>query len=331
MLLPVRDARSTLPDCLRSLRAQALAAHEVVAVDDGSTDGSEALLAQWAASDPRVRVVRQPALGLVPALNRGLHEVRAPLVARMDADDVADPRRLQLQVEALAADASLTAIGSRVRVLADPGARNHGMRAYVDWQNGLLTHDQVARDLYIESPLVHPSVTMRADALRALSGYRAFDGPEDYDLWLRGFAAGWRFAKHPEPLLDWRDRAGRLTRTDRRYGEDRFRALKAESLVRSHLGGGRAVVLWGAGPIGKAWSKELRARGVRLAAFVEVDPAKIGQVVHGAPVVAVAGAAAVAGGPLHLACVGSADARDRIRAAAAALGLAEPHDLVAVA
>ena len=98
--------------------------------------------------------------------------------------------------------------------------------------------------------LAHPTM----DALRALSGYRAFDGPEDYDLWLRGFAAGWRFAKHPETLLDWRDRAGRLTRSDPRYGEDRFRALKAEALVRRHIAPGRAVVLWGAGPIGKAWS-----------------------------------------------------------------------------
>jgi glycosyltransferase involved in cell wall biosynthesis len=331
VLLPVRDARSTLAECLLSLRAQTLPAHEVVAVDDGSTDGSRAVLDAWAAADPRVRVIAQDALGLVPALNRGLLAVRAPFVARMDADDVADPRRLELQAAALAADAALTAIGSRVRLLAPPAARVDGMRAYVDWQNGLLTHDEIVRDFHVESPLVHPSVTMRTEALRSLSGYRAIDGPEDYDLWLRGLAAGWRYAKRAETLLDWRDRPDRLTRADPRYGEERFRALKADALARAYLSGGRPVVLWGAGPIGKAWSKELRARGVRLSAFVEVDPGKIGQLVHGAPVVDVAAAAAIGGRPLHLACVGRPDARARIRAAAARLGLHEPDDLVAVA
>jgi glycosyltransferase involved in cell wall biosynthesis len=327
----VRDACTTLPACLASLRAQTLLAHELIAVDDGSRDGSRALLEQWAAEDPRLRVIAQEAAGLVAALNRGLGHARAPLVARMDADDWCHPRRLELQWEALAADPALTAVGSRVRVVAEEGVRNDGMRAYVDWQNGLLSHQAIARDLYVESPLVHPSVTLRTAALRALGGYRAFDGPEDYDLWLRGFAAGWRFAKHPEVLLDWRDRPDRLTRSDPRYGEDRFRALKAEALVRAHLGAGRRVVLWGAGPIGKSWSKELRARGQQIAAFVEVDPGKIGQLVHGAPVVSVLGAAALPRGSLHLACVGQATARARIRAEATRLGLTEPDDLVAVA
>jgi hypothetical protein len=72
-------------------------------------------------------------------------------------------------------------------------------------------------DLFVESPLVHPSVMARAAALRALGGYRVFDGPEDYDLWLRAHAAGLRFAKLSEVLLDWRDSPRRLTRRDPRY------------------------------------------------------------------------------------------------------------------
>ena len=102
VLLPVRDAASTLAACLDSLAAQTLADHEVVAVDDGSMDGSGERLGARAAADPRVRVFRTPPRGLVPALTLALAEARAPLVARMDADDVAHPPRLEAQVQAAA-------------------------------------------------------------------------------------------------------------------------------------------------------------------------------------------------------------------------------------
>jgi hypothetical protein len=204
------------------------------------------------------------------------------------------------------------------------------MQAYVRWQNSLLDHEAMARDRFVESPLVHPSVAARRAALEGLGGWRDFDGPEDYELWLRAFAAGLRFAKLPEVLLDWRDGPGRLTRTDPRYAPGRFLAVKLEALARGPLAGGRPAVVWGAGPIGKAWSRALRAAGHAVRAFVEVDPRKVGTRIHGAPVVAVEEAGRMRG-PLHLAAVGQRGARERIRAEAARLGLAEGVDLVAVA
>ena len=331
VLLPVRDARATLAECLASLAAQTLADHEVIAVDDGSTDGSADVLDEAARSDGRLRVLAAPARGLVAALNHGLEHVRAPLVARMDADDVARPLRLQRQVHLLDGDPLLTAVGSRVQLVGTVPGGNEGMCAYVDWQNAVVTPEEIARELFVESPLVHPSVTMRTGALRGLGGYRDTGGPEDYDLWLRGAAAGWRFAKHPDVLLDWRDGAARLTRTDPRYHADRFRSAKLEALRAGLLAAPRPVVIWGAGPIGKAWSRDLRARGVRVAAFVEVDPGKVGQVIHGAPVVDVPGAARVEAGALHLGAVGNPAARARIRAEAERLQLVEGRSFVAVA
>jgi uncharacterized protein YbjT (DUF2867 family) len=88
-------------------------------------------------------------------------------------------------------------------------------------------------------------------------------------------------------------------------------------------------VIWGAGKIGKRWARELLARGHPVAAFVEVDPAKIGQRIHGAMVEGVEAGAAL-WGALHLAAVGQPGARARIRGEAARIGLA-PGDLVAVA
>ena len=331
MLLPVRDGGPALAACLDSLAAQTLGDHEVVAVDDGSSDGSGERLVARAASDPRLRALRTPARGLVAALTLALREARAPLVARMDADDVSHPERLALQCARLERDAATDVLGCRVALAALPGERaGEGMRAYVAWSNGLLDHDTMARERFVESPLVHPSVAMRTQALRALGGWRDFDGPEDYELWLRAFDAGLRFAKLREVLLDWRDSAGRLTRADPRYAPGRLLATKLEALRRGPLAERDGVVVWGAGPLGKAWSRALRAQGYTLRAFVEVDPRKLGERIHGAPVVSPEQVGALRG-PLHLAAVGQRGARERIRAEALRLGLRDGEDLVAVA
>jgi glycosyltransferase involved in cell wall biosynthesis len=326
VILPVRDAASTLEESLLSLRAQTLRDHEVVAVDDGSTDQSLVLLRAFAREDSRIRVVASTARGLVPALNLGLESARAPLVARMDADDVARADRLLLQARRLDEDPAVDVLATRVSVNEAAPA---GMRAYVNWSNTLLTHREIAGDVFVESPLVHPSVMMRRRVLQALGGWRLFEGPEDYDLWLRAHAAGFRFGKLDESLLLWRDGPARLTRTDPRYAADRFFALKIDNLERLRLAERRSLVIWGAGKIGKRWARALQARGHRLAAFVEVDPAKIGQRIHGAAVLGCPSAAAL-GDVLHLAAVGQAGARARIRAEAGRLGI-HAQDIVAVA
>jgi glycosyltransferase involved in cell wall biosynthesis len=323
----VRNAAATLGECLASLAAQTLADHEVVAVDDHSTDGSRELLEAAARGDARLRIVGNPGQGLVAALNVSGRAARAPLLARMDADDVCHPERLRAQASCLEADAGVSVLGTGVRLLG-PGP-NEGMQAYVRWLNGLLDHEAIVRDLFVESPLAHPSVMMRAELLARLGGYRAFDGPEDYDLWLRAHAAGARFAKLPDVLLDWRDAPSRLSRTDPRYGSARFRELKIRALETGALAE-RPAVVWGAGPVGKGWSRALRARGHRVAAFVEVHPRRLGQRIHGVPVVPVSEAAVIADA-LHLAAVGQPGAREEIRRQAARLGLRDGSDLIAVA
>jgi len=306
VLLPVRDAAVTLGECLLSLRTQTLADHEVVAVDDGSTDDSLALLRAAAGQDPRVRVIATGPRGIVSALNVALLAARAPYVARMDADDVAHEERLGRQWERLFREPGLDVLGTRVS--ANGLDSNRGMLDYVAWSNALVTHDDIVRDLYVESPLIHPTVMMRRSRL----------------------AAGWRFGNLPDELLFWRDSPGRLTRREGRYAPDRFLARKIEDLEeRDLLAGG--VVVWGAGPIGKAWSRGLLARGHAVAAFVEVDARKVGQRIHGAPVIGVDGVAATVGSRLHLAAVGRSAARQRIRAFGARHGLRDGHDLLAVA
>ncbi len=282
VLMPVRNAARTLLETLGSLAAQTCDDFELVVVDDGSDDGSAALVrAAWPSS--RLRLLEPGRVGLVAALNLGLASCAAPYVARMDADDVAEPRRLELQLARLEAEPALGILATRVRCFGEP--LGEGFARYEAWQNRLLTHDDIVREMFVESPLAHPSVMMRREVVEALGGYRDHGWPEDYDLWLRAAAAGVRFEKLPEVLLQWRDSPLRATRTDAVYKAERHWRCKAHHLARGPLNGQRTA-LWGAGPFGKRLGRELLEEGVRLVGYVDVDPNKIGRTRRGLPVVA---------------------------------------------
>lgn len=329
VLLPARDAERTVRAAAASVLRQTERDLALVAVDDGSTDGTGAILARLAERDPRVVVVRGPGEGIARALNRGLAACDAEVVARMDADDVAHPARLARQLEALEADPSLAAVGARVRLFPRREVRE-GMRRYVAWLNGLVTPELVRRDLLVEAPLVHPAAAIRRDALAAAGGWRDGPFPEDYDLWLRLAEAGGRLTNVPATLLAWRESAGRLTRTDPRYALARHVALKCAFLARGPLAGRREVALWGAGETGKAFADALRAEGISVALFVEVDRKKIGRTVRGAPVVGYEDVGRARGLPL-LVAVGAPGARDLIRAELGRAGFREEDDYRCVA
>ncbi len=283
VLVPVWNAATTVLAALRTVAWQTLQDWEAVVVDDGSTDGSLELVRSLAARDPRIRLLVRPHRGLVAALQDGLAECRAPLVARMDADDLSRPDRLQRQVDYLDRHGGIAAVGSRVRIF--PVATcTAGMARYQDWLNSLADPQDLERDLFVESPLVHPSVTFRRAEVLAAGGYREGRGPEDYDLWLRLWERGGRFGKVPQTLLFWRDAPGRVTRTDPRCHRDRFRELKVEALLRTRLSSQRALFLWGAGPNGKGFARDLAARGRPPHAFIDSHPGRRGQRIVGVPV-----------------------------------------------
>jgi glycosyltransferase involved in cell wall biosynthesis len=328
ILIPCRDAAAHLPAAIASIHAQTFRDFEVIAIDDGSTDETGALLDGWAARDPRVRVLHAPPRGIVVALQHAAGLARGELLARMDADDVAAADRLARQVALLAGDPSLAACGTQVRYFPRAEVRA-GARRYEQWLNALTTPEQIERDLFVECPLAHPALLVRRAAFERAGGYQERGWPEDYDLVLRLWASGGRLANVPAVLLDWRERAGRLSRTDARYAQAHFQACKAHHLART-LAQGRPVVVWGAGPVGKGFARALAGEGVRIAAFVELHPRKIGQIIHGAPVIA---AADVGRHPdaFFVAAVAGPVARAEIRAALAATGRRELRDYCAVA
>lgn len=287
-LLPVRDAETTLAAAIESAVAQTRPAAAIVVIDDGSEDASASIAEQLAEQHPRIRVVRQGRLGLVPALNRGLREISQPLVARLDADDIAHPDRLALQLPMLDADPHLTVVDSQVRIRR-PGDQPpaEGMRRWQHWIGTVLSPEDFDRNLLIESPVVHPAATFRRDAVLDIGGYRDGPFPEDYDLWLRLHAAGARFRKVAAELHTMVDRPDRLTRVDPRYGRDGFRRVRQQWLGSTVLSTPKRVLLWGAGKSGRPWLRWLLQQGCTVPAVVDIDPKKIGNIRQGhVPIVA---------------------------------------------
>ncbi len=327
VLLPCYNADRFLGEALRSLQLQTFADFEIIAIDDGSTDGTLELLRDAAASEPRLRLISAEHRGLVATLNEGLRAARGDLIARFDADDLAHATRFERQIALLEAGTELAACGTGVRYFPLEQVRA-GARAYEEWINTLQAPSEVARDMFVECPIAHPTLMVRAEALRAVGGYRDNGWPEDYDLILRLFTAGHPLANVPEVLHHWRERADRLSRTDERYSLNAFRRCKVHYLKESLLRG-RAVVICGAGPVGKEFARELQTQGVEVRAFVDVDPRKVGQRPHGTTVLPLS--KLPRGGVFTVAAVAAPRARQQIRAELVARGLEELSEFCAVA
>ncbi|MFI5318004.1 MAG: glycosyltransferase family 2 protein [Myxococcota bacterium] len=331
MLLPVRDGAATLACALASIARQSEGRFECVIVDDGSADESRAIAEHFAARDERFRVIAAPREGLVAALNRGLAECRAPLVARHDADDIMRRERLAKQCGALDADASLAGVGCHVHLFPRRGITD-GLRAYGAWLNSLASAADVRRDAFVECPLAHPTLVMRREALDALGGYRERDWPEDYDLVLRALASGRSLGVVAERLLAWRDGPARLSRTSTSYALAAFTACKAEFLAQGFLASHERYALWGYGSTGRALARALGAQGKRLGLVIELHPRRLGQRIHGAEVVPPAALRDPLARALPLVVsVAGAGPRAEIRSDLAALGYTDGRDFVCAA
>jgi glycosyltransferase involved in cell wall biosynthesis len=333
VLMPCFNAADTIEESLATIAAQTHPDFEVILVDDGSQDETPQILKRWQASDPRFRAISIAHGGIINALNAGLAACEGGYVARMDADDRSMPSRLEKQAGYLDAHPETALVSCLVRGFPENEVRE-GFRIYIDWLNSLATHDEMQKQLFVESPVAHPSVMFRRDVVQGLDGYHEHGWAEDYDLWLRMSLAGCEFAKIRETLLEWREHPERLTRTDSRYSLENFLRAKAHYLMQGPLSGGQPLVIWGAGMMGKRLSKYLLREGANIIAFIDVDEKKIGGTRRKRPIVSPDDLPALLeedAKPVVLAAVGARGARQLIRDRLEHMKLAEGRDWWAVA
>jgi glycosyltransferase involved in cell wall biosynthesis len=328
ILMPVRNEERYLQATLDSLYRQSFNDWELIAVDDGSSDRTPNILADATRKDSRIKVIRLEVGGLVSALNIGLQACHAPLLARLDGDDICHPKRLELQSKYLETHPDVGLVASNFRHFSRSSLKQ-GMLDYELWQNSLTEHSLVIRDLFVESPFVHPSIMTRRIIMENLGGYQDKGWPEDYDLWLRMAEAGVKFARLPQTLLFWRDHPERATRTMNEYAVNAFRTCKCHHLLRGFLHNCFDIVIAGAGLEARAWQRLLSSTGVRVSTWLDIDPKKIGCILHSAPVVHPN--ELKLNGRKMIVAIGVRGAREQFRVVAENCGWQEGIDFICVA
>lgn len=205
VLMSVFNGAPFLREAVESILCQTFGDFEFIIINDGSSDGSAEILHRYAGEDSRIVLIERENKGLIASLNEGLSCARAPLIARMDADDIALPERLALQKAYMDDHADVSALGGAL-VLIDEKGRAFGKHAYP--RRGAT----LDRHLYERgSPVAHPAVMMRRDAVLKLGGYRpAYKHAEDYDLWLRLRKTG-AIDNLPATILKYRQHPGKIS------------------------------------------------------------------------------------------------------------------------
>lgn len=225
VLLPAYNAAPWLGSALDSLLKQSFGDFEVLVMDDGSVDETPQILRRY--GNPKMRVVREERnQGLVPTLNRGIELAKGRYVARMDADDTAHRRRLELQVAFLERNPDVGVCGTWFRT-------THGSKRVSVCPP--TRHDDITAHLFFRSPFGHPTVMMRREFLDK-SGLR-YDATarhaEDFDLWVR--SRPWtRFANLPRFLLEYRSHAHQVSSGQadaQKTSADRIRLRQLASLL----------------------------------------------------------------------------------------------------
>lgn len=213
VLMPVYNAEPYLAEAVESILGQTFPDFELLAVNDGSTDGSLDTLRRFEARDARVRVISRPNTGYLVALNEMLGVARGEYVARMDADDVSLRDRLQRQVRALDSDPGLACVGGACEMIDAAGRR------LVDLSMPVRDEEIQRACLEGHTAICHPAATMRRAHVQAVGGYDpAMYTAEDLDLWLKLGERG-RLANLPEVVLRYRLHPGSVS--EQRRGEQR--------------------------------------------------------------------------------------------------------------
>jgi glycosyltransferase involved in cell wall biosynthesis len=270
--LPFFNAEKTIESATKSILNQSFQDFELLLIDNNSNDKSFPIAENLAKSDSRIRILKEEKQGVAHAMNCGLKNARGKFLARMDADDISMPCRLEKQIQFLNENPNVDFIGSNVNYV--PHNKNTaGFKRFVNWTNSFHSSEEISLNRFIEIPIINPTILFRKEVSEKLGGCIDGDFPEDYEMQLRYLEAGIKMTKLDEPLLEWHDYSTRLTRTDERYSTEAFFKTKAiyfKSWSEQNNPFHPNIWVWGAGRKTRQRAKLLENEGIKIDGFIDV-------------------------------------------------------------
>jgi glycosyltransferase involved in cell wall biosynthesis len=271
VILPFFNAEKTLDRAIESISNQTFKKWECILINNNSTDKSCNIAIAWTKRDSRFILVHEKQQGVMFASNKGSKSAKGKYIARMDADDVSLPKRLEMQSNFLDNFSQYGAVSGLVEYVPHHD-NTDGFQRYVNWVNSVLTHQDILNNMFVESPIVNPTAMWRFELAQLYGMYKHGNFPEDYELWLRWLSMGVKIKKIGAPVIKWFDSETRLTRTHPIYNEDAFYSIKTQYLARwleSNNPHYPLVAIWGASRISRGRTKLLQNYGIEISYYID--------------------------------------------------------------
>lgn len=272
VILPFYNAEQTLDEAIQSIVIQTFTQWELILVNNNSSDTGSAIAQAWVTTDPRITSISEDRQGVAYAMNTGLAHAKYPFIARMDADDISHPLRLQDEFDFLNANPDVHVVATRAEFSSELD-QHEGFLAYVERQNQWLSHEEIFLNRFVDASVIQATTLIRKSTFERFGQYSTEPLPEDFELWLRWMHQGVRFAKLPQVRYTWRDGLTRLSRSHRDFSSESFDTTKAywlnEFLKESHPN--VKIICLGTSKLCQERAFRLKALGRKIRAFSDVS------------------------------------------------------------
>jgi glycosyltransferase involved in cell wall biosynthesis len=278
IVMPVKNTSQFLRECLDSIFSQTYTNWELLAVNDGSTDNSLAILNEYAQKDNRVKVFSNNGSGIIDALRLAYSNSLAEMITRMDSDDIMSLDKLEVMSATLTVEGKGNIALGLVKYFSESGVGD-GFKRYEEWLNSLTLSGNNFNEIYKECVVPSPCWMVYREDLEKCGAFSSDRYPEDYDLTFRFYINGLKAIPCDKVLHYWRDYPTRTSRTDANYEDNTFIEIKAHYFLEQEYDTSKTLVLWGAGGKGKALAQLLIKKDVDFN-WISDNPKKIGKHIY---------------------------------------------------